>query len=101
MTQTELAVIPGKPPATVTQEELRRVGSLWDESEALAADIRRRLEAGASLEPGELGVAIEGDAVTGTVGSGSISIGGIDIQPAEHHRQFRDDHPELGAEIWA
>jgi hypothetical protein len=88
MQKNEFAVIPGKPPAIVTQEELRRVGSLWDQSEALAADIRRRLEAGASLEPGELGVAIDGEAVSGPAGGG-ICIGGIDIQPVKHHRKIR------------
>jgi len=89
-------------PATVSQAELRRVGSLWDQSEALAADIRRRLESGAELEPGDLGVAAWGnDAVAGVGGGSSISIGGIDIEPADHHRRDRDEHPELAAEIWA
>ena len=99
MTRNELAVIPGKPPATVTQEELRRVGELWNESEALAASIRKRLEAGASLEPGDLGVAI--DAVTGPGGGGgSIFIGGIQVDAADHLRQLRIEHPELASEVW-
>ena len=100
MNRKDAVVIPGKPPA-VTQEELRRVGSLWDESDTLAANIRARLESGASLEPGELGVATWGqDAVTGTAGGSCISIGGIEIEPVDHLRQVRDENPDLAAEIW-
>jgi hypothetical protein len=86
----------------VRQVELRRVISLWDEAELLAADIRRRLEEGAKFEPGEQGVATWGhDAVTGIGGSAYLSLGGIDIGPANHHRQVRSRHRGLAAEILA
>lgn len=102
MTKNELAAIPGKPPAPVTQEELKRVGSLWGEAELLAADIRRRLEAGASLERGDLGVATWAHDGVAAIGGGEfISIGGTSIEPADHHRQVRSEHPELATEIWA
>ena len=88
-------------PATVTQEELRRVGSLWNESEALAADIRCRLEAGADLEHGELGVATWGEtAITETGGGGSISIGGICIDDADDIKRECEQYPESDRQAW-
>jgi hypothetical protein len=43
-------------PDTVTQAELRQLVKIWNQGEALGAQIRQRLEGGAELERGSMGV---------------------------------------------
>ena len=113
MTQNELVVIPGKPPTTVTQAELQAVIDTQNRVEILAADIRRRLEAGAKLEHGKLGACAWDREPLESISIGTATqadgFGILDIGPADDHIKFRDEvsreHPcfanELAAVTWA
>ncbi len=114
-TMAAAAIAPLKPKTTtapvqlaappVTQAELQAVIDSWNRTELLAADIRRRLESGAGMERGALGVS--------TVGMESLekclkysgkddSVGnvcGLDIEPVAdlaHYIEMVKQHPNPG-----
>jgi hypothetical protein len=101
------------PPARVTQAELQAVIDAQNHVEVLAADIRRRLEAGAEFERGPLGAcAWDRDPLKDLrIGDATQcdGFGILDIRPAEEHIKFRDEvsreHPcfadEIAAVTWA
>jgi hypothetical protein len=103
MTQNELAVIPGKPPAPVTQAELQKAIDLQNRVEILAADIRRRLEAGADFERGPLGASIRWrDSLRDGIGTATEtdSFGILDIEPADRIKREREQYPEFAHKMW-
>jgi hypothetical protein len=109
MTQNKLVAIPGKPPTTVTQAELRAVIDAQNHVEMLAANIRRRLEAGAEFERGTLGASSYGHPSLCEIGIGDAhqcdGFEILDIEPAKDIIRFRDEalreHPKLSAELAA
>ncbi len=60
-------------PAMVTQRELQELTDLWSRGEVLAANIRRRLEMGADLERGTLGVSTYGSESIAYYGTGEAT----------------------------
>ena len=75
-------------PPMVRQAELATVLDLYNRAEALAADIRRRLEAGADFERGELGVSTVGygpleyyEECGGDGHSARVELAGLDVSP--------------------
>lgn len=86
-----MAAAAAKPkPGAVTQAELQEVIDLYNETERRAAAIRRRLNAGATIEPGRLAAEDEAQASerwlkeNGGIGEwAACDLGGIYISPAE------------------
>jgi hypothetical protein len=95
---------PGKPPAPVTQAELQEVIDLQNLVEVRALGIGQRLEAGASLEAGQLGASITMKPPLEELVAGNAvetdAYGVIDIAPAADIRRERNEFPQLAHQIW-
>ena len=93
----------------VTQKELQSVIDLQNLAEVRAAGVRRRLEAGASLERGELGASSYGHPDLCEIGIGDADqcdgFGILSIEPGRDIIRFRDEalreHPKLTGELAA
>lgn len=92
----------------VRQAELRQAIDLQNQFEIFVFGIRQRLEAGASLEPGQLGASAVThmtlkDLVKCGIGD-AVEIDGygiLDIAPADSIKREREQWPKLAHEMWA
>jgi hypothetical protein len=107
MKQTDAAVISSKPRDILRRCELKEVIDLQNRVEVLVFGIRQQLDAGASLEPGQLGASTLNLCTFDELAKAGIGdateidgYGTLNIPPADDIKRVREKWPKLAHEMW-